>query len=66
MNFEKKFGWKPHMGSKNFGFFTSQNIPPSSQIYGRKKIQKNEFLYGDPHTPITGSTGSTKQETKLG
>ena len=53
------------MGSKIFGFFTSKNIPPSSQIYGRKKIQKNEFLYGDSHTPITGSTGSTKQETKL-
>ena len=30
-----------------------------------KSFQKNVFLYGDPHTPITGSTGFTKQETKF-
>ena len=27
---EKKFGWKPHMGSKFFKIFTSKTFPPSS------------------------------------
>ena len=62
---KKSLGGNPIWGQKFLDFSLPKIFPHHPKYMGEKKIQKNEFLYGDPHTPITGSTGSTKQETKL-
>ena len=55
---KKKFGWKPHMGSKFSKFFTSKTFPPPSRKYGRKKIWISpcKFTYCEYITLLIVST----------
>ena len=65
MNFETKVWVKNQYGEKNFQIFQFQKISAVFlDIWMKKtKQKKNEFIYGDPQTSITGSIGFTKQES---
>ena len=53
---KKKFGWKPHMGSKFFKFYTSKKLPH----HGEKTGEKNFFTEQIPNFGTEKGRGPEK------